>query len=218
MKNISEDALVPFCLGNLPADLRYAILASDADRLEAVRSLLTEHLLEASLLDPGIVREGREVSARFATDLASRVGRVSEDGKTVKLYTFGFKDAGKATALQLLGLGLALFLAPPTPAQGVQALAIIKSLWEKLLVLKRPEHGDAIDMMEAIGRLRAVNLSEGNEAMPATAELLANVDMSEAQGNAALKWLESKKLIEVTAWGGQAGDVAHAQTSWRICL
>lgn len=218
MRNISEDALVPFCLDQLPAELRGKILLSDIDRLKSVGALLAEHLLQAANSDPDVVYEGKDVDVRLIPDLGSRIGRVSADGKTVRLYTFGFKDAAKSTALQILGLGLAVFLAPVTPAQGVQALAIAKSLWEKLIVLKRPENGDAIDMMEAIGRRRAAQLVEGVEAMPSTLELLADTEISESAATAALKWLESRKLVEATLWGGQAGDVSHPQTQWRICL
>lgn len=216
MKKISEDALIPFCLDHLPADLRDRILLSDPDRLNSVRSLLAEHLLQTADVDPGVVYEAEEMTISQGSDLGFRIGRVSADGNTIKLYTFGFKDAAKATALQILGLGLAVFLAPVTLAQGVQALAIVKSLWEKLIVLERPQNGDAIDMMEAIGKHRAAYLAEGVETMPSTEELLAGTDSVAA--TAALKWLEGQKLIEAALWGGQAGDASHPQTRWRICL
>jgi hypothetical protein len=75
--------------------------------------------------------------------------------KTNRIYTFTFKDAAVETMLPIMGIALTIYTGKWGIATIPQVGGVLKTLWSKLVVLKRSEDADAIDVVKAIVRLRA---------------------------------------------------------------
>lgn len=217
MKNVSETSILAFCMDGIPKNAQDRIYEARFEEMKICGDILSDFLLDVSINDEGVTKEFRELQVSDS-DLGFRVGRIFNNGRTVRIYTFGLVEASKASALQILGIALTFFMAPLTPAIGVQTLAVMKTLWDKLIVLERPQNADAIDALESIAKLRAIHLAEGDESMPSTTEIVDDLEMESDAVTVALKWLESKKIIEASNWGDQEGNVAHPETRWQICL
>jgi hypothetical protein len=142
---------------------------------------------------------------------------VGADG-TRKMVTFGFRDAAIETALPLLGIAIAVFTGKAGLASLPQVGSVIKTLWSKLVVLKRPEDGDAIDVLEAMSRVRARQLLLGAGEYPSGGDLVHELSLGSEAVARALTRLRSTGVVEAVAWGGQTGDVGNAANRWRVKL
>lgn len=139
-------------------------------------------------------------------------------GKTNKIISFTFRDALAETALPLFGLSLALYSGKWGVASLPYAAGILKTLWSKLVVLKRPADADAIDVLEALLQLRAGNVIIGTDKNPTTKEIKTNCGLTEDAVLRAIMKLNSLAVIEVSEWAGQSEDMQNALNRWRVKL
>ena len=127
---------------------------STSDQKE-VRETLAQVLVDAAKDDAGVAAAIEDLPAGhdFKSILFTTRGP-----KTNRIYTFTFKDAAVETMLPILGIVLTIYTGKWGIAAIPQVGAVLKTLWSKLLVLKRPEDADAIDVVNAIVRVRAQHI------------------------------------------------------------
>ena len=94
----------------------------------------------------------------------------------------------------------------------------MKTLWGKLVVLRRPGDSDAIDVLESLARVRARHLAAHEDVYPTTFEIQAGASLSAESAKLAFSKLKSKGVIKVVAWGEQQEDIANAGNRWAIKL
>jgi len=138
--------------------------------------------------------------------------------KTNRILTFAFKDAAVETVFPILGIALTIYAGKWGVATISQAGSVLKTLWSKLVVLKRPEDADAIDVINAIVRVRAQHVLGGLNGHPTSLELETNSGLSKDALVAALKTLRSRGVIEASSWGGQTDDMNQQGNHWKIKL
>lgn len=218
MRKVDETALLGFCFQPLHRQHIHIEAAVPEAHLGAVHAALVSLLSEEAADSDAVERSIREVPAAEAAHLHFIVGRRRQGDKTVRLYTFGLRNAGTETALPLLGIALTVFTGIPGWSLVPQVGGVLKTLWSKLVVLERPEDGDAIDALEALVALRAERYAKGDDSLPKSGELMAALGWAADRLKPVLSSLNGRKIIEATAWGGQRDDVIHPDTSWRVKL
>jgi hypothetical protein len=142
----------------------------------------------------------------------------SPGAKPNRMLTFTFKDAAVETVFPILGIALAIY----TKGWGIEtipeALGVLKTLWSKLVVLKRPEDADAIDLINAIARVRVKHVLDGSNEHPTSLELETNSGLSKVGLVAALTTLRSRGVIEASSWAAQTDDMNQEGNRWKIKL
>lgn len=96
--------------------------------------------------------------------------------------------------------------------------AVLKTLWSNLVVLKRPEDADAIDVVRAIVRVRAQHVLNGSNEHPTTRELERDSGLATDALLAALKTLKSRGIIEASTWAAQTDDMSQQGNRWKVKL
>lgn len=218
MRQVDEAALLGFCFQPLHRQQIHIEATADEAHLDAVHDALVALLSQEAARGDRVERTERDVPAAAAPRLKSIVGRQTEDGRTVRVYTFGLRDAGVETALPLLGIALTIFTGIPGWSLVPQVGGVLKTLWSKLVVLERPADSDAIDALESLVALRAGRYANGDPALPSSADLIAALEWPAERLKPVLSGLNGRKIIEATAWGGQRDDVIHPLTRWRVKL
>jgi hypothetical protein len=138
--------------------------------------------------------------------------------KTNRILTFAFKDAAVEALFPILGIALSIYTGTWGVATIPEAGGVLKTLWSKLVVLKRPEDADAIDVVNAIVRVRAQHVLDGSNEHPTSLELETNSGLSKDALIAALKTLRSRGVIEASSWVAQTDDMTQQGNRWRIKL
>jgi hypothetical protein len=218
MIQVQENELLGYSLRPL-GDAGAALVARMSDEeATAVRAALAQVLLDESS-QPGEPRvEVAATTIPAGAPFSSVVYRdIGADG-TRKMVTFAFRDAAVETALPLLGIAIAVFTGKAGLASLPQVGGVIKTLWSKLVVLKRPQDSDAIDLLEAMSRVRARHLLLGAGEYPSGGDLVRELSLGAEAVTRALTRLRSAGVVEAVAWGGQTGDLGNAANRWRVKL
>jgi len=218
MIQVQENELLGYSLRPL-RDAAAALVAQMSDEeATALRTALAHVLLDESSRagEPRVEVASTPIpaGARFSSVLYRDTG---VDG-TRRMVTFGFRDAAIETTLPLLGIAITVFTDKTGLALLPQIGSVIKTLWSKLVILKRPQDGDAIDVLEAMSRVRAGHVLEASGEYPSGGELVRELSLEAAVITRALERLRSAGVVEVVAWGGQTGDVGNAANRWRVKL
>jgi DNA-binding transcriptional MocR family regulator len=95
---------------------------------------------------------------------------------------------------------------------------VSKTLWSKLILLRRPQDADAIDVLNALLRVRAEHVLNSDKQYPTTREIETNSGMSRDGVIAALKSLRSKGVIEAATWAAQTDDMTQDENQWTVKL
>ncbi|MFL6258632.1 MAG: hypothetical protein ACJ76Y_02870 [Thermoanaerobaculia bacterium] len=218
MGKILENELLGFCyrpLGEVAIALADKLSDEEA---EVLRTALVNFLLDETKHGSASLVDVTVVEVPVARDFKSILYRDGGTDGTKKIVTFSFHDAVIEIALPLLGIAITVF----TGKWGIVTLAqiggILKTLWSKLVTLKLPADADAIEVLEAIVRVRARRISKGSEEYPANVDLEQELDLPSEAVYRALSRLKSLAVIESVNWGGQAEDVSHPANQWRVKL
>jgi hypothetical protein len=214
---IYENELVGFFFAPMGADKVELARQLGFEQTNTLRQALAEALLDEEAVSPSLVDSTVaeiEQPPSFKSILLKR-GRSIDNRKIV---VFRFKDAFKETALPLLGILIAVFSGTLALASVPAALGVVKTLWEKLVVLRSPEDTNAIRLLEALGCSGAANLAANRPAAPTWEQILAASDLAAKDAANALKLLRGKAIIEIDSWGGQAEDVEHLSNRWKVRL
>jgi DNA-binding transcriptional ArsR family regulator len=76
----------------------------------------------------------------------------------------------------------------------------------------------AIDVLNALLRVRAEHVLNGDKQHPTTREIETNSGMSRDAVTAALKSLRSKGVIDAATWAAQADDMTQDENRWIVKL
>jgi hypothetical protein len=187
---------------------------SKSDQTE-LRETLAQVLVDAAKDSAGVVAATEELPSGndFKSILISTAGP-----KTNRIYTFTFKDAAVETMLPILGIALTIYSGKWGIAAIPQVGGVLKTLWSKLVVLKRPEDADAIDVVKAIVRVRAQHVLDGSDEHPTNHELEADSGLTKDALLAALKSLKSRGVIEASTWVAQTDDMSQQSNRWKVKL
>jgi hypothetical protein len=155
MEQTDETTLLGYCLRPLGEEGASAIaqILSDSEA-ENLRQALAAFLVAKAQEDPNLLDISSE-QVPTPPDFKSVLYRDTGLGSTKKIVTFGFRDAAVEAALPFLGMAIALFTGIWGIANSPSLLSIVKTFWSKLVVLRRPADADAIDVLEALFRVRA---------------------------------------------------------------
>ncbi|HEX3129774.1 MAG TPA: hypothetical protein VH394_20735 [Thermoanaerobaculia bacterium] len=216
MQQILENELLGYCFLPLGEDAGALADSLTDDDAEALRTALAELLIDQAAED-GLIETGA-VEVPAVQDFKSILYRDSGKGGTRKVVAFSFRDAAVETALPLIGIAITVFTHKLALATLPQIGGVLKTLWSKVVVLKRPADSDAIDALEAVVRIRARQVAKGGEDYPTTAEVERHLDRQTETVRRALTRLKSSAVLEVVSWGGQTEDVGHPGTSWKVRL
>jgi hypothetical protein len=138
--------------------------------------------------------------------------------RTNKLLAFSFRDAATETALPLLGITLTIYTGKWGLATIPQVAGVLKTLWSKLVVLRRPADGDAIDVLNALVRIRTKHIVAAVKDHPTSLEIETDSGLSRDAAMAALKSLRTRGVVEVVTWAEQTDDVNHLYNRWKVKL
>jgi hypothetical protein len=185
------------------------------DEADELRETLTQFLLSAADENSGVVVTAEEL--RPGHDLKSII-YTGSGPKTNKLYAFTFKDAATEAAFPILGIVLAIYTGKWGIATIPQVAGVLKTLWSKLIILKRPEDADAIDVTNALVRVRTHHVLSGSNEHPTSTEIETDSGLPREAVIAALKTLRSRGVIEVSTWAGQTDDVNQLGNRWKVKL
>jgi hypothetical protein len=178
-----------------------------------LRHGLVEALVDSD--DPALVESSEaaiDVPPAFKSILFER-GR-SDDRR--KVIAFSFKDGFTDSALPLLGILVAVFGGPLTLASAVASLGVVKTLWQKLVILRAPQDTHAIRLLDALGRVGAANLTGSRKAAPRWQDVVAASKLDAKDALTALKVLRGKAIVEIESWGGQAEDLENLANCWKV--
>ncbi|WP_421999340.1 hypothetical protein [Reyranella sp.] len=184
------------------------------DGTDNLRRALAEALVEAQ--DPLLV-ETAEASIDVPSSFKSVLFRGGGPGERRKVVTFSFKDGFSDSALPLLGILVAVFGGPLALGTGVAAAGAVRTLWQKLVILREPEDAAAIRVLDAVGRVGAAKVAEGARA-PTWQDILAATGLDEKAARTALGLLRTRKVVDVESWGDQAEDLDHPLNRWKVRL
>lgn len=212
MAEILETEVLRHCLAPIEAQNSVAALL-EPKQLEEIRAKLAQLLLEEAGRENAHV-VAQEVAVPVPPDFKS----VISIGKGNRIIAFNFTDAAVDSALQILGQAIALYTVGLGPASVAPIAVILKTLWGKLVVLKRPGDSDAIDLLEALTRVRARCLNSNEHAHPTTLDVQSDSRLSAESAKLAFSKLRTKGIVKIVAWGGQEEDVAHLGNRWAIKL
>jgi hypothetical protein len=194
--------------------LKEAFNASfSTEESKEISSALAEFLVEAGKDNAGVQVEAEDLPTQ--STFKSILYKSSK--RSNKILCFTFKDAAFDTAFPMLGMALTLYAGKWGPAIP-QAAGLLKTLWSKLVLLKRPADSDAIDVLNALIRKRAKHVLDGNKGHPTTHEIEIECGMSRAPVVAALKSLRSRGVVDVESWAGQTDDLAQSENRWKVRL
>jgi hypothetical protein len=218
MREVLETELLGYCLA--PLGEAGAALADklDDEEAESIRRALAGLLAEEASRGEVCLVGMSAIEVPAHKDLKSILYRDTGVGGTRKIAAFGFRDAAVETWLPLLGIAIAVFTGRWGISSAATAGGVLKTLWSKLVVLKRPADADAIDTLEAVTRIRARWVADGGKAYPSNADLEREMDLAPEAIERALKRLKASSIIEVVSWGGQKEDLAHPGNQWRVRL
>lgn len=122
-------------LGTEKVELTRQLGAGPATNL---RQALAEVLLDADDASRLLV-ESAVVSVNQPTSFKSILLKRGDAGDAQKIIAFNFTDAFKETALPFLGILIAVFASSAALGSAIPALGIVKTLWQKLVILRAPE-------------------------------------------------------------------------------
>lgn len=199
-------------LGTEKVELTRQLGAGPATNL---RQALAEVLLDADDASRLLV-ESAVVSVNQPTSFKSILLKRGDAGDAQKIIAFNFTDAFKETALPFLGILIAVFASSAALGSAIPALGIVKTLWQKLVILRAPEDADAICLLDALGHAGSANRADHKTIPPTWEQLLATSELDPKQGSLALKLLRSKGIIEIESWGGQDEDIDNLANRWKV--
>jgi hypothetical protein len=218
MRYVKERELLGYCLQPL-GDIGYELLDRwSEEEAVALRSALAQILIDEADQSDLLRVEWSATENLAGQRFDSVIFRDKGKDGTQMMVTFGFRDAAVETALPLLGIAIAVFAGQFGLASALQIAGAAKTLWAKLLVLRRPQDGDAIDVINAILRVRARHLADGRDKYPTGEDLHSELPLAPDLLARALTWLRSKSVVEAVAWGGQRDDDSHLANQWRVKL
>jgi len=208
---LEQAQLIAHCVDRNGLDAA-ALLQSLSDRRHAdIERLLVQVLLQEAEV-------GRVAVQAHELDAPTGWGAVlhrRRDGKSQVVYSFAIRDAATETALPILGLLLTVLAATPW-VPWVQGAAVVKTLWGKLVRLRRPEDGEAIDVLDALARAAARQRWAEGAPAPTAVEIAQEAGIEIARAIAALTRLERESVVEVAEWAGQRGETAAEGNRWRV--
>jgi hypothetical protein len=137
------------------------------EEVKEISSVLAEFLVETGNDNAGVQVDTEDLPTKSTF---KAVIYKSSNPRPNKILCFTFKDAAFEAAFPLLGMALTLYAGKWGPAIP-QAAGVLKTLWSKLVLLKRPEDSDAIDVLNALIRKRAKNVVDGDKEHPTTHEI-----------------------------------------------
>jgi hypothetical protein len=209
---LQENELVGRAIGQL-GDLGPALhkQLSAAERAE-IKSALAEFLCSQS---DHVTISQRELPGQG--DLKSMLYR-SAGPRTDTVVCFAFRDAATETMFPLLGIILTIYSGKWGLTTIPQAAGVLKTIWSKLVVLRRPADAGAIDVLKAIARSRAKHIVSGSDDHPTTGEIEIDSGLSNDAVVAALRTLRSRSVIEIDKWDAQTDDMDQPHNRWRIKL
>ncbi|MFZ5781440.1 MAG: hypothetical protein ACOY4R_14705 [Pseudomonadota bacterium] len=211
---VYENELLGFFFKPLGAEKVELSRQLGPDRTDKLRCALAQALVEAK--DPRLV-ETAEAVIDVPPAFKSVLFRGGGPDERRKVVTFSFKDGFSDSALPLLGILVAVFGGPLALSTGVAAAGVVKTLWQKLVILREPEDAAAIRVLDAVGRTGAANLTREGKA-PTWREIHAATRLDAKVAVTALKFLRGKKVIDVESWGDQAEDIENPLNRWKVRL
>lgn len=220
---IHEPELLHACIGNisLPAEREnlapHFMAAIDQGQRHAIIAELSSLLCAEQ--QAGKV-ECVSVKPSPTSDLAARIWwHTSKTGETTTMF-FNITDAATEAALPIVGIFLTLLFGKPLSAS-VSIASVGKTLWSKIVSLSSSHDAVALEVLRAIGAIRASRFAGFSEAriggaeFPSTEQICARVQgLSEEQVREGLKRLAALGLIECKFWGDQKGDLNHKEDCW----
>jgi len=213
MRQVLENQLLGWSWQSLGADTALALADRVSDEhADELRAAMASVLLQEDASRVETAATEVPAGTPFNSVLYRDVGT---DG-TRRMIVFGFRDAAVETILPLFGLALTVFGGHWGWGVVTSVGGIAKTLWSKLAVLKRPDDADAIDVLEAIVRVRARHVAAGENEYPSGAQIGAELPLDETARNRALARLKTRGIIDAVSWGGQADDAAHLENRWRV--
>jgi hypothetical protein len=218
MDQVLENELLGYCLRPLGEQAGNVAEALSDDEAEAWRQTLANFLLAEAAQGDASPIQISTVEVPAIRDFKSVLYRDEGIGGSKKIVAFNFRDAAVETALPLLGIAIIVFTGKWGIAILPQIGGVLKTLWSKLVVLKRPDDAEAIDVLEALVRVRARHVTSEHAEYPTGAELKHETDMASDLVKRALARLKAQGVIEAVSWGGQSEDVGHLGNRWRIKL
>lgn len=134
------------------------------------------------------------------------------------MLVFSFKDAVSETMFPVIGLALTIYTGKWGLASIPTAAGILKTLWSKLIKLKRPDDANAIDVIQSLERVRTHHILQGANAHPTTKEITEDSNLPSDSVVSALKFLKGRGIIECRAWAKQTDDFVQPDNVWGIRL
>lgn len=218
MQHVLENELLGYCYAPLGETAGALACALTDEEAEAVRKILVE-LLASEAAEPGnSLVEVVPVEVPRGGDLKSIIYRDRGAGATQRIVSFGFRDAAVETALPLLGIAVTVFSGKWGGADWLKIAAVVKTLWAKLVVLKRPADAEAIDVLEAIVRVRAKKVTGNGAGYPTNAEIERELGATAEAVTRGLARLNRLGVIAAVQWGEQADDLKHPANTWKVRL
>ena len=211
---VYENELLGFFFKPLGTDKVELSRALGPDKADNLRRALAEVLVDAR--DPLVV-ESSEAGIDVPPSFKSILFKGDGPNERRKVVAFSFKDGFSDTALPLLGILVAVFGGPLALGTGVAALGVVKTLWQKLIILREPQDAAAIRVLDALGRVGAASLA-GNGKAPTWTEVLAATKLDAKDAITALKFLRSKQVVEIANWGDQAENIDNPSNRWKVKL
>jgi hypothetical protein len=214
VSEVLETEILRHCLLPIEGQASTVMASFQPKQLEIIRHGLSELLLaEAKSGQVPVITQ--ELTIQGPRNFKSILYRGRSGSKIV---AFTFSDAVTETMFQILGLAIALFTTGLSLANMPQLGGILKTLWGKLVVLKPPSDSDAIDVLEALVRVRARHIVSNIELYPMMQEIQIEARLSTESAKVAFTKLRSKRIIEVVTWGDQEEDVANLGNRWKVIL
>lgn len=221
---IFEYQVLEYALSNAS---NYASVGIDANALEEALpfdcaqeiSRQIVEVLDDSSFTEVVTRLPNQPPPASPSNYGLRLWTQRKDGQTTSVTFYRINDSWQSTALSLVSLGIALatkshpgFIAP--------SAGILLNSWKQLVSLKEKDRLE-IDTYEALIRamaklatktLSAKEPSPGEifESRGECAVLATITDVTDG-----LKRLKELSLVEVTLWGGNAGDYSQKDNRWR---
>jgi hypothetical protein len=219
MATILSNEVLPYCLrtAGMPAtELEAFVTGLSEEDYAGLQAILSEQLLAESVAGDVDITEPRTHKPAVFHSIIYGGGAGSEKRS---LVAFTFSNATKEALFPVAGLLIAVFtLGHLTPVNLPAVAGAAKALWTSFSVLRSPEDDDAIAVVRAMGLVRAQLRWRDLDDAPSNAEIGAHTMFSDATLSAALKQLETRKIIKIVSWGSQTGDYAHAGNRWTIKL
>src|SRR5262249_36066232 len=139
--------------------------------VDNLREALAESLLDAAEGADALV-ESSATSIDVPPSFKSILFRRGRSSDTRMVVAFSFRSGFSDSALPSLGILIAVFSGPLALATAVAALGVVKTLWQKLVVLRAPQDRHAIRLLDAMGRVGAANLANFAKAEARWTEIL----------------------------------------------